>query len=233
MKKDQIEELLYQALETELGGVQVYRSAVACAVNDDLRDEWQKYGEQTRKHVGVVLGVFEQIGLDPEKQTAGRRVVKQKGLSLVAAMETALITVGGEAAQLVAAECVVDAETKDHQNWELIGEVSKKASGALKKALAAAYDAVEDEEDEHLYHTMGWSRELWLDSLGLPAQLPPPEEERDVKSALEEAEVKEERKGKDAGAGKNAKKSAGRRMAKGPARPGTSRASRSSGARAR
>ena len=27
------------------------------------------------------------------------------------------------AAQLVAAECVVDAETKDHANWELIGKV--------------------------------------------------------------------------------------------------------------
>jgi hypothetical protein len=27
-----------------------------------------------------------------------------------------------EAAQLVAAECVILAETKDHQNWELMGE---------------------------------------------------------------------------------------------------------------
>jgi hypothetical protein len=36
---------------------------------------------------------------------------------------------------------------------------------------------VEDEEDEHLYHSAGWSRELWIDSLGLLAELPPPEEE--------------------------------------------------------
>ena len=81
-------------------------------------------------------------------------------------------------------------------NWELIGQVAKKAPPAAKKALQAAYDEVEDEEDEHLYHTKGWARELWLDSLGLPAQLPPPEEERDVKTEMEEARVNQERQGK-------------------------------------
>ena len=32
----------------------------------------------------------------------------------------------GKAAQLVAAECVVLAETKDHTNWELIGELAPR-----------------------------------------------------------------------------------------------------------
>jgi len=49
---------------------------------------------------------------------------------------------------------------------------------------------VEDEEDEHLYHGAGWSRELWIDSLGLPAALPPPEEEKDVKTAIGAARAK-------------------------------------------
>jgi hypothetical protein len=31
---------------------------------------------------------------------------------------------------------------------------------------------------------MGWARELWLESLGLPAVLPPPEEEKHVTSAI-------------------------------------------------
>jgi len=218
MKTSQIEELLYQALETEMGGVLVYRAAVACAVNDDLKEEWEKYGKQTRQHVDIVLSVFEALGLDPEKQTAGRRIVHEKGKSLVAAMEKALSSAGGDAAQLVAAECVVDAETKDHQNWELIGEVAKKASGKVKSALQEAYDQVEDEEDEHLYHTMGWARELWLDSLGLAAKLPPPEEERDVKSAKEEAEVKEERKGKDAKDSGN-EQGKGKKGGRAPGRP--------------
>jgi hypothetical protein len=50
--------------------------------------------------------------------------------------------------------------------------------------LKAASEQVEDEEDEHLYHTTGWTRELWIQCLGLPAVLPPPEEEKEVKTAI-------------------------------------------------
>jgi hypothetical protein len=60
--------------------------------------------------------------------------------------------------------------------------------------LKAAYDEVEDQEDEHLYHTAGWARELHFQALGLPAQLPPAEEEQDVRSESEAAQVKKERK---------------------------------------
>jgi len=194
MNRPQIEELLYQALETELGGVEVYATAIRCAQEDDLKEEWEKYHEQTQNHVRIVREVFEKLGLDPEKETPGRKIVRLKGQTLVRAMEMALK--GGEpkAAQLVAAECVVDAETKDHMNWELIGEVAKKATGDEKKALSEAHDEVEDEEDEHMYHTMGWTRELWIESLGLPAVLPPPEEEKDVKTAIGAARAKNARK---------------------------------------
>ena len=96
-------------------------------------------------------------------------------------------------AQLVAAECVVEAETKDHMNWELIGEAAKKLTGAKAKVLKEAYDEVEEEEDEHLYHTMGWARELWLEFLGLPAVLPPPEEEKHVKTAIGAERAKQSR----------------------------------------
>jgi rubrerythrin len=39
MNRQQLEELLYQSLETERGGVQVYDNAVKCAQNDDLKKE--------------------------------------------------------------------------------------------------------------------------------------------------------------------------------------------------
>ena len=86
------------------------------------------------------------------------------------------------------------AETKDHQNWNLIGEAARKANGDIAKSLKKAYNEVEDEEDEHLYHSSGWCRELWIDSLGLPAVLPPPEEEKEVKTAIGAARAKKARK---------------------------------------
>ena len=184
MKDEQVNELLYQALETELGGVKVYDAAVRCAVNDDLEKEWQKYLDQTRTHVRVVTDLLERMGRDPNAETPGRRIVRDKAAALVRSIETARSAGDPAGAQLVAAEAVVDAETKDHANWELIGELAQKAGGETAALLKEAHAEVEEEEDEHLYHTKGWARELWMESLGLPAVLPPPEEEKHVTTAI-------------------------------------------------
>jgi hypothetical protein len=36
--------------------------------------------------------------------------------------------------------------------------VTEKAKGGQKEALKAAYERVEEQEDEHLHHTTGWGR---------------------------------------------------------------------------
>jgi hypothetical protein len=59
--------------------------------------------------------------------------------------------------------------------------------------LKEAVGGVEDEEDEHLYHTKGWCRELWMESLGMRAVLPPPEERKHVKTAIGAARAEQER----------------------------------------
>ncbi|GAB2628419.1 hypothetical protein [Novilysobacter erysipheiresistens] len=189
----QLHELVYQALETELGGAKVYEAALRCAVNEDLQKEWTEYLEQTRTHVDVVTRLCETLGLDPATMTPGREVVGHLGKSLVKAMEMALAAGDPAAAELVACECVVLAETKDHSNWELMGHVAKHGKGEETKALKAAYDAVEQDEDHHLFHTKGWCRELWIQSLGLDAVLPPPEEEKQVETAIDAARAKQSR----------------------------------------
>jgi rubrerythrin len=195
MNNEQVAELLYQALETEKGGIQIYETALKCVVNDELRKEWEEYLEQTRNHEQIVLEVMAKLGLDPEAETPGREVVRHIGESLVKAMDMALENAQErDAAQVVACECVVLAETKDHLNWGLIHEVAEKAKGEQRDALKAAYEQVEEQEDEHLYHTAGWARELWIESLGMPAVLPPPEEEKEVKTAIGAARAKMARK---------------------------------------
>jgi ferritin-like metal-binding protein YciE len=164
--------------------VKIYETAIECAVNDELREEWQKYLEETESHVRIVTTVFEKLGLDTEQETPGRAVVRYKGQALIESMRMARRSSDEIAAQLVAAEAVVDAETKDHANWELIGSVAEKAKGDLASVLQEAYEQVEEEEDQHLYHTMGWARELWIESLGMPAVLPPPEEQKMVTTAI-------------------------------------------------
>lgn len=186
----QLKELLLQSLEHEKGGVLIYKTALECVINDDLEEEWEEYLEQTENHVEVLTSVCKSLGLDPGERTPGCQVVQHVGKSLVQAMKMALAAGNPEAAELVACECVVLAETKDHANWELIGAYAEAFDDETSAVLRDAYDEIEDEEDEHLYHTKGWCRELWLQSLGIEATLPPPEEERDVKSAVEAAEAK-------------------------------------------
>ena len=194
MENAQIKELLLQALENERGGIKIYQAAIGCADNEDLRKEWTKYLDETRNHARVLEGVFATLGLDTEEQSPGRAIVGALGHSLLEAIQKAGDGNDRAAAQIVAAECVVLAETKDHLNWELLGECVGKLKGEAKKALKEAYDEVEDQEDEHLYHTKGWCRELWLDALGLKAVLPPPEERRHVKTAIGAARAEQSRK---------------------------------------
>jgi hypothetical protein len=193
MDREQVIELLYQALETEIGGQQVYEAAITCAVNTDLREEWEKYLAETREHEQIMLGVLEAFGLDPATETPGRMILRETAASLVRNMESARAA-SPVAGQLVAAESVVTAEVKDHQNWELIGRVVDQLQGAERTALREAWSKVEEQEDMHLYHTMGWTRELWIESLGLPAVLPPPEEEKKVTTAIGAARAEQQRK---------------------------------------
>lgn len=161
--------------------------------NEDLRGEWEKYHEQTVRHVQIMEDVVRGFGLDPEVETPGRSVVRHIGESLVEALEMALKEGPPEAAELVAVECVTLAETKDHLNWELMGEAAEHLKGDRGKVLRSAVKEVEGEEDEHLYHSAGWGRELWIDALGMPSVLPPPEEQKDVKTAIGAARAKQVR----------------------------------------
>ena len=181
--KAQLKELLVQSFETELGGVAIYTTALNCAKNEDLHKEWTEYLSQTKRQVEIMETLLDSLGIDSNEESPGRSVVRHIGESLVKAMEMAQ-SEKPEAAELVACECVVLAETKDHTNWQLLSHFAKKNSGKEAKAIAAACAEVEDEEDKHLYHTRGWCQELWIESLGMPAVLPPPEEEKDVKTEI-------------------------------------------------
>ena len=194
MEMQMVKELILQSLEHERGGVKIYETALKCVQNEDLKEEWEKYHQETERHVQILQDVCSQMQLDAEEQSPGRKIVADMGHSLVAAMEAALGAGDKALAECVACECVVLAEEKDHSNWQLIGEVSKKTTGAEGKALKEAVKEVEDQEDEHYYHSKGWLRELSLASLGMKAVLPPPEEKKHVKTAIGAARAEQQRR---------------------------------------
>lgn len=193
MDRSNLEELLYQAMETELGGEKLYKAAIESAVNSDLKQEWQKYLEETLTHQEILERVFEAAGLDIDTESPGRLVVRQKGEALVSAVKAARKSGDPKVGELVAAESIVEAESKDHQNWELLGRMVEHVDGDLESTLREAYEEVSEQEAHHLFHTMGWARELWLDYLGVPAALPPPEEEKQVETQIGAGRAEHER----------------------------------------
>jgi hypothetical protein len=193
MDNKQIEELILQSLEHEMGGERVYVTALDCAINTDLKHEWEKYLDQTRMHVSTLRDICDAFSIDPEQETSGRAVIRRVGAALEEAMRMALTDGDARAAEIVAAECVVLAETKDHLDWELLSKCAQEMDGTPEaNLLRSAAEKMEDQEDEHLYHSRGFCRELWLKSLGMKAFLPPPEEKQKVKSAASAQRAAEE-----------------------------------------
>jgi len=87
------------------------------------------------------------------------------------------------AAQLVADECVVLAETKDHQNWELIGHLGEYGQGEEADALKILHSGEKGRRPSLLSHQGFYSgimhRIAWL--TGGPAN---PEDVKKVGSAI-------------------------------------------------
>lgn len=183
----QVKELLLQTLEHERSGLALYRMAIACARDEDLRSEWRDDLNETARHVEILERTCRALTLDCTETTPGCEIVRHLGRALLEALRMAKKALDPMSAELVACDCVVLAETGNHANWQLIGECARtldKIDKATAAALTHAYDEIEDEEDERLYHSRGWGRELHLQALGLHAVLPPPEEKRDVRNAI-------------------------------------------------
>jgi hypothetical protein len=146
MNRTMLKELLLESLEYKRGGVKVYGAALECAANDELRDKWIGYYEQTRQHVQIMERVCRKLEIDPDQETPGRQAVHDLSVSLVSAAEAARAAGDAAGVQVVACQCVL-AETK-HADWELIGTCAKALDGMERKALLDAYDEVDEDEEE-------------------------------------------------------------------------------------
>ena len=178
MSPPQMKELLLQSLEHGRGVVLVYRAALECVVNEHLRDEWQKCFDEAENHVSVLTRVCIALGFDPGERTPGCEIVHHIGIGLVVAIKRAIATSDAETAELVACDCVVLAETRHQANWDLLCHSSNALDDRSGRLLAKACAELEDAEDGRLRRARSWSRELWLQSLGLEARIPPPKTRR-------------------------------------------------------
>lgn len=184
METERLEELVLQSLEHERGAVGLYETALRCVQNPELKREWETYLEETRTHVAALEVASEALGLDARRGSPGRAAVKQTVRGLAETMRRALDGGDPVVAELVACECLVLVETKNHRDWGLLHRCAPHLNAAAAAAITEMYPVIKDQQDEHLYYTGGWCRELWREALGLQAVLPPPEKRHHARSAI-------------------------------------------------
>ena len=168
-----LRELLLQALEAETGNIAVLSTALRCALNEDLGRKWRDLLDHSRRRERTLVSVFQQFDLNLRSQTPGRRIAGQLTTALLDALARALEAGDAAAAQVVAAECVEHAAIRIQRTWELIGHVAHASVDDAGRTLDTAFESAPRDEGE-LYRNRSWVRELWIETLGLPAVVPPP-----------------------------------------------------------
>jgi hypothetical protein len=145
---EEVVDLLLQALETEMGGADVYRTALKCVHNERLRQEWSADLDQAEKHVRILRDACERLGLDPELDTPGRRAVRDSGRALMRSLLLALSETQVDGLDEIVCDCVALAGARDPSSWAAL------------------------EHDEPL-ELESWSRVEWLPRAELLASVMP------------------------------------------------------------
>ena len=134
MQSDSLNDVVLRSLEFERTGIEVYKTALRCAVTEELREEWDQNLARTLRNERMLTEVCDVMDIDPDEETPDRRMVRQVGSFLVNAMFEALANAPAETAELIACECVVLAEAQRYENAQPVGT----RSGTVRRARYGA-----------------------------------------------------------------------------------------------
>ena len=167
---------LSEFLMVEQCGWQLYRVVADRTGDPELKERYEEFGRETDRHRTILSGLIRDLGGDPDYVSPTARLAQAKSEAL---LQSALVSGPLSPAEREAndLENVLLAETKDHADWELLGQLAEQLpKGKVRAAIEAAVAEVEPQEDEHL----GWAQTK-LATLGLQAivgQAPAPAPDR-------------------------------------------------------
>jgi rubrerythrin len=166
---------LSEFLMVEQCGWQLYRVVGSRATDKELKERYQEFGQETDRHRTILTSLIRDLGGDPDYVSPTARIAQAKSEAL---LQSALVSgpLSPEEREASDLENVVLAETKDHADWELLGQLAEQLpSGKARKAIEVAVAEVGPQEDEHL----GWAQAK-LAALGLTAIMAesPPDPDR-------------------------------------------------------
>lgn len=169
MRNEQLSELLLQTLQLEQDRARVYEAALRLGLEESVRQRWARSLSEARANEETLRELLEALAYDPEASGGRRDVTRRAGDALLAAMDAAGGHGSPEAAQLVACECVLLAESRELLGGELLPLVAARVKGEPRKLLRRACRLLEASPGEPLSTARERVRDRWLEALGRPA----------------------------------------------------------------
>jgi len=153
---DELTDLLSAMLTHERCGAHLYRSVATRTTNEDLRTTYQEFGAQTERHVAILEELVTELGGNPQYVSASARLTERAAAGLLESTFMLDGSAGQPDRELAMLEAVTLAEAKDHANWDfLVASIANLPDTREARALRAATEQVEPEEEQHL----SWCRD--------------------------------------------------------------------------
>jgi hypothetical protein len=149
--------------------VYAYQTAIRCAALAELGEWWRAQLGRAQARAGLLRNLCVELELNPDLESATQKIVRYRAQTTVLTMELSQKFATKDAAQIVAAECIGELESKVQLNWQLLRESVHHASGQLRAVLERACREYL-EYDEYFRTAVNWPKELSLQALGLPSE---------------------------------------------------------------
>jgi ferritin-like metal-binding protein YciE len=149
-------DLLSACLAHERCGLHLYRSVAGRTQYDDLRSQYEHFGEETAEHIRLLEEFVTAGGGDPMYVSPSARATEKAAAGLLESTFLLGGSIDAVTAELAMLEAVMLAEAKDHGNWELLGTLAQQMADSTARTLLETMSAqVLAQEVEHY----GWARE--------------------------------------------------------------------------
>lgn len=143
-------DLLSAFLMHERCGAELYREVTERTKNPILKNKYEEFGRETKKHTEILARVIGELGGNPEYVSPSARGVEAQDKNLVQST-ISLQTDDLMAKEMAMLDAVFVAESVDHANWEAVSKIARQFEGhRLGDVLGRAAREVEPEEDKHL-----------------------------------------------------------------------------------
>jgi rubrerythrin len=148
-------DLLSACVAHERCGTHLYRSVAGRTSMRNLRQQYERFGAETERHVQLLEELVLSAGGDPHYVSPAARATELAGSGLVESTYRLGGSLDDLTAELAMLEAVLLAEAKDHDNWELLAQLTATmAAGPVRSQFESVCAEVLAQEEEHY----GWAR---------------------------------------------------------------------------